>query len=103
MRKTHEMFDAGANIGEIRRYLIAENAPQKSGNVKHAWSQGMIYGILHAEDYTGIATFNFSDGTSISIEIPAIIPRDLWERNQARIERNKALSTRNAGSGRGEL
>jgi hypothetical protein len=37
------------------------------------------------------------DGTSISIEIPAIVDRDLWKRNQARIERNKELSTRNAG------
>jgi DNA invertase Pin-like site-specific DNA recombinase len=97
VRKIHEMFDAGASIGEIRRYLIAENVPQKSGNGKHVWGQGLIYGILHAEDYTGIATFDFSDGTSYSVEIPEIVPRDLWERNQARIECNKALSPRNAG------
>lgn len=45
----------------------------------------------------GRVTWNFSDGTSISIEIPAIIDRDLWEHNQARIERNKQLGARNAG------
>ena len=32
----------------------------------------------------------------MKIDIPEIVPRDLWERNQARLERRKRLSTRNA-------
>ncbi len=55
-----------------------------------------IYTIIRCEDYTGEATWDFGDGTGISIDVPAIIPRALWERNQARIERNKELSTRNS-------
>jgi len=96
VRKVHEMFDAGVGVHEIRRYLIAENAPQKFRRNKHLWDHGAIYEILHAEDYTGKLTWNFGDGKSISIEIPAIIDYDLWKRNQDRIERNKELSTRNA-------
>ena len=95
VRKIHEMFDAGAGVDAIRRYLIAEDIPQIKAS-KHAWDVNSIYRILHAEDYTGVATWKFKDGTRVSIEIPAIIDRALWERNQARIERNKQLSVRNS-------
>ena len=95
VRKIHGMYDAGTGVRAIRRYLIAEDAPQIKAT-KHVWDIGLVYGILRAEDYTGVATWRFKDGTRMSIEIPAIIDRDLWERNQARIERNKELSPRNA-------
>jgi len=97
MRKIHEMFDAGASIQDIRRYLIRNDVSQKGYTTRiHDWGHTMIYSILRAEDYTGVATWKFGDGTSMSIEIPSIIPRELWERNQGRLERNKRLSTRNA-------
>ena len=70
------MYDTGTGVRAIRRYLIKSGAEQRSA--EHEWSPVIIYAILRAEDYTGIATWNFSDGTSISIEIPAIIDRDLW-------------------------
>jgi site-specific DNA recombinase len=95
VRKVHEMFDAGMGTGSIRRYLVAEDVPQVKAT-KHVWDMGAIYRILHSEDYTGSATWKFRDNTRMSIEIPAIIDRDLWKRNQARIERNKVLCPRNA-------
>jgi DNA invertase Pin-like site-specific DNA recombinase len=97
VRTIHKLFDSGMGVREIRRYLIHGEMEQKGDRArKHEWQIPLIYKILEAEDYTGIATWNFQDGTSISVEIPVIVPRDLWERNQARIERNKELSTRNA-------
>ena len=93
----HKLFDSGMGVREIRRYLIHGELEQKGDRArKHEWQIPLIYKMLKAEDYTGIATWNFQDGTNISIEIPVIVPRDLWERNQARIERNKERSTRNA-------
>ena len=98
VRKICTMFDAGKSVRDIRRYLIAEGAEQKGHQErKHEWAQVIIYNILRAEDYTGQATWKFKDETNISVEIPPIIDRDLWERNQKRIERNRYLSTRNAG------
>jgi hypothetical protein len=76
--------------------LIAEEAPQKNEGNKHAWCKNIIHSIIRCEDYTGKATWDFGDGTSISIDIPVIIPHELWKRNQARIGRNKERSTRNA-------
>ena len=96
VRKIHEWFDAGVGIEGIRRCLIAQDAPQKCKGNKHLWDHSSIYHVLHAEDYTGVATWRFGDGRTMSIKIPAIIGRELWERNQERIERNKILSTRNA-------
>ncbi|MEA3342456.1 MAG: recombinase family protein, partial [Chloroflexota bacterium] len=96
VREIHRLLDSGASRGKIRCILMAQGAPQKNNDNKHTWCKNVIYRILTAEDYTGKATWNFGDGTSISIEIPAIIPRELWERNQARIKRNKKFSARNS-------
>ena len=97
VRKIHEMFDAGIGVTNIRRYLINNGISQKELRPhSHEWMPPIVYEILQAIGYIGIATWNFGDGTTMSIEIPAIIERELWERNQARIERNKRLSTRNA-------
>jgi DNA invertase Pin-like site-specific DNA recombinase len=91
----HKMYDAGIGIQDIRRHLI-NNEMEQRGPHKHKWSPAIIYFILRAEDYAGVATWTFADGMAMSIKIPVIVPRPLWERNQARLERNKGLSTRNA-------
>ena len=97
VRRICEMYDAGIGVQDIRQYLVSNDIEQKGHDTrKHEWNRTIIYSILQAESYTGIATWNFSDGTTMSIEIPAIIDRELWKRNQARLERNKQLSTRNA-------
>jgi site-specific DNA recombinase len=98
VRKIHELYDAGTSVQSIRSYLIGNDITQKGCQPRvHEWGKSILSQILKAEDYTGKATWTFGDGTRISIDIPAIIDRDLWQRNQARIERNKKLSTRNAG------
>jgi DNA invertase Pin-like site-specific DNA recombinase len=97
VRKIHEMYDAGVGTRDIRQYLISNNVEQEGHSERrYDWTPTVIYAILRAEDYTGIATWNFGDGTAMSIEIPTIISRDLWKRNQARLDRNRRLSTRNA-------
>ena len=109
VRKVCGWYNDDVPTREIRRRLIAEGVEQsEAGNEKkqlcysaqelqrHDWGLGLIYQILRAEFYTGRLTWNFGDGTEIAIEIPAIIPRHIWEQNKARLERNKQLSTRNA-------
>ncbi len=99
VRTIHTMYNAGVGARDIRKHLILNSIEQKGYHQKLnlEWNHAIIYRILHDEDFTGVATWNFNDGKSISIEIPAIISRELWVRNQARLERNKILSTRNAG------
>jgi len=100
VRRIYEWFDAGANLQEIRRRLIADNVSQKRPNLKtkkHEWSITILYNILRAECYTGRLAWTFGDGSEYAIEIPAIISRELWERSQTRLDDNKRLSTRNAG------
>jgi hypothetical protein len=91
----HEMFDAGFTVRNIQEHLIKNNMEQKGYACKHDWDRTVIYNVLQSEYYIGTATWRFSDGANISITIPSIVPRELWERNQARIERNKNLSRRN--------
>jgi hypothetical protein len=92
-----EMYDAGVGVSEIRRRLISDDASQKRNlGRRHDWHPVIIYNVLRCEDYTGQTVWRFGDGKEYRIEIPQIVPRDLWERNQKRLERNKLLSTRNA-------
>jgi hypothetical protein len=95
VRQIHHWFDAGVSVPEIRRRFIAEGVEQKN-NTKHDWALSIVYSIIQAEYYTGRLVWRFGDGTEYAIEIPPIISRELWERNQTRIGRNKQLSTRNA-------
>ncbi len=97
VREIHRMYDAGVTLTDIRLRLVHNDREQKGTQKRrHDWHPTLICTILRAEDYTGIATWNFGDGTTRSIDIPAIIDRDLWQRNQARMGRNQELSTRNA-------
>ncbi|MEA3341469.1 MAG: recombinase family protein, partial [Chloroflexota bacterium] len=99
VRRICEWFSESVPVSEIRKRLIAEDTPQskaQSGKRVHAWAHPVIYRIVKAEYYTGKLTWCFQDGKEYVVEIPPIIPRELWEQNQNRIERNKQLSTRNA-------
>jgi DNA invertase Pin-like site-specific DNA recombinase len=97
VRKVHEMFDAGKGVWAIRRYLVSNEVEQKGHQARrHDWCPSIIYNIIQSEDYTGTATWKFGDGTRMSIDIPPIISYDLWKRNQARLEKDKVLSPRNA-------
>jgi hypothetical protein len=83
---------------EIRARLIARSAAQRNGGEVREWDIAIIRELLHAEDYTGRATWTFAD-LALGIDIPAIVPRELWERVQARMERNRKLPTRNTAGG----
>jgi len=97
VRKVHAMFDAGEGVWAIRRYLVSNEVEQKGHQARrHDWCPSIIYNIIQSEDYTGTATWKFGDGTRMSIDIPPIISYDLWKRNQARLEKDKELSPRNA-------
>jgi DNA invertase Pin-like site-specific DNA recombinase len=97
VRKVFEMYDAAMGVSEIRRYLISENVSQIYPSMcKHEWSMALINRMLRMEHYIGKATWRFSDGTTFVIDIPPIIEPELWHRVQARIDRNRQLSPRNA-------
>lgn len=97
VRKIHEMFDAGEGVWAIRRWLVNNGVAQKGHQARrHDWYPAILYNIIESEDYTGSATWKFGDGTSMSITIPQIISRDLWKRNQDRLQKDKDLSSRNA-------
>jgi len=97
VRKIYEMYDAGVGVSEIRKYLIAHEVPQIYTMLcKHDWGLPLIFRILRREDYLGGATWRFSDGTTVTVDIPQIIDDDLWHRVQKRMDRNKILSKRNA-------
>ncbi|MBN1579603.1 MAG: recombinase family protein, partial [Anaerolineae bacterium] len=98
VRKIFELCDSGLSLHRIRKQLIAMEAEQKTGTTKHKWEVGNLSQILRAEDYTGIATWKFQvDAEPMSIEIPAIVERDLWQRCVDRLKSNRTRrSTRNA-------
>ena len=91
-------YDSAVPMQEIRSRLLAQDASQKgvAPNQLHAWSPTIIYDILHSEAYTGRVSWRFVDGEEHTIEIPAIITIEQWQRVQAKLERNKSLSPRNA-------
>jgi len=92
-----ERYAAGQGVAEIREHLIASGVRQKEAGPRiHDWHRAFIGRILRCKDYTGRATFSFGDGLEIAVEIPPIVPDDLYERVQAQIERNTVLSPRNA-------
>lgn len=98
--KIHKWYNAGTPIQEIRRRLIAEGVPQseyQANSRRHDWSHAVVYEVLRNEAYTGKLSWHFGDGIEFSISIPVIVPRELWEINQKRLDQNKRLATRNAG------
>jgi DNA invertase Pin-like site-specific DNA recombinase len=97
VRKIYEMYDSGIGVPEIRKHLMAIEAPQiYTSRVLHEWSKPLICRILRSEEYLGVATWTFKDGTVIKVDIPQIIEPELWQRVQQRMDRNRRLSRRNA-------
>ena len=97
VKTIYEMFDAGKQVVEIRKYLMNADAQQIFLSlIKHEWSKGVIYGILRDKAYLGKATWQFNDGSKFELDIPPIIDTQLWERVQNRLDRDKNLSPRNA-------
>lgn len=88
-------YDSGRGLTDISRLLIAGGHYQPPGRKPRRvdWSVSVLYTILVARDYTGIATYNFRTGP-VSIDIPAIISQDQFDRVQARLKSTNAFSSR---------
>lgn len=93
-----DLADKGNSLLKIRKELISQELGQKRNIGRKRifeWSEGVINNILRSEDYTGKATYNFSDGQSYTIEIPQIIALDQWKRVQKKITERIKASPRN--------
>jgi hypothetical protein len=88
-------YDQGITTREIRKKLIKRGDRQSGRKKAYKWSPEIILRMLRAEDYTGVAAWDFEDRT-FKIKIPAIVPRDQWERVQKRLDSNRQLSSRNS-------
>lgn len=95
VRKIFEMYDAGATYGDIM-------AATKDDMIRlrgRPLSKNSIHDILRNEKYTG--TFVFKKGTKkehkrtrpdvikVPNAFPAIVPRELWERVQVKMDKRK--------------
>lgn len=93
-REIFTRFDAGESMRSITLWLRASGAPTWSGRT---WGHSSVRRILINETYAGVAHYGTHrrEGTllrrredlenRISLIVPATVPRDLWERVQARI------------------
>ena len=98
--RIHTLYDEGMAIRQIIRVLISEGTPPP---VK-CWSRKTIMRILKDERYIwrGMAFTTHRPNARYPLEptplpedsVPAIVPADLFERNQHRIDINKQEASR---------
>ena len=93
VKDIYNWFDRGLKLREIAKKLILRGDQQPSQNRKYDWNHAIIAKILRAEDYTGVASWNFEDQT-YTIKIPAVVSHEQWERVQKRLDSNRQLSSR---------
>jgi site-specific DNA recombinase len=108
----------GSSLREIARRLEANNVPTKGG-ADH-WYAGVVQHILANEVYAG--TWHFGKRAAVepkapkkanrsrvkssrelkprsewlSVAVPALVPQELFDAVQERLQRNRAMSTRNS-------
>ena len=106
--------DTGMSIRQVAHRLTREGYPTPKGG-EH-WGETTVHRILRREAYLGVLYYNRSVSTlvqssdggapqrkrvarpvaeQITISIPALIDREVFERSQARHERNQRFSPRN--------
>jgi DNA invertase Pin-like site-specific DNA recombinase len=98
VRYMFDLADRGHSLVQIRDRLIARGISQKEGVNQpkiRDWSTTIIGSILRSRDYTGQATYSFSDGNSFTVEIPQIIDPGQWQRVQQKLTERIQLSSRN--------
>ena len=97
VRRIFYLCDSGLSLQKLRKALIAEGIEQKGiRKRKHDWHVSIISSILHTHDYTGAATYRFSDGIEYTIGIPQIVDQDMFDRCQKRLAENAFVATRNS-------
>ena len=82
------MYDEGATIKEIRDHLNGKSVKPKNGK---QFTYTMLDRILHNRKYIG--EYSFKD-VVIPDGIPAIVPKDLFDRVQERLAKNKKAPAR---------
>lgn len=82
------MYDKGSTIKEIRDYLNGKGIKPKNGK---EFTYTMLDRILHNRKYIG--EYKFKD-IIIPDGVPAIVPKDLFDRVQERLEINKKAPAR---------
>ena len=103
--------DERLSIKAIARRLTGMRIPTRtdhSGGYKKRgrgeWSEGTVSDMLSNESYAGTWHYGKRDKESrhnprdtwLSVEVPAIVSREVWERAQKRKIRNRELATRNS-------
>jgi site-specific DNA recombinase len=63
---------------------------------KHSggWPKTTIRRILRSSTYVGEWTYTITGGETLTVKVPSIIDRGVWEAAQATLDENKALSVR---------
>lgn len=88
-------------MGVVTPGVLQRGIHRKRG--KTFWNHAMIGNILTNELYAGTWRYGIDtteqtkreNWESVSVSIPAIVDREIWERVQARRARNKAMAKRN--------
>jgi DNA invertase Pin-like site-specific DNA recombinase len=64
VKNIYDWYDSGLPVSKIRQRLIKRGIEQSGLRAKkHDWGTTMIYRMLRTEDYSGVARWNFQDGT----------------------------------------
>ena len=95
VRDIFNWYDQGLTVRTISKKLITRGDWQTDKQHIYPWNPTLVARILRAEDYTGVAKWEFDD-VAMTIEIPAIVSREQWERVQKRLDNNRSQSSRNA-------
>ncbi len=77
-------------VGDTRRTVLAKTVAPRYG-----WHRSTVSRMLRRSVYRGKWIFAKNDGDPIEVEVPAIVPDDVWEAAQARMDakrRNRPLA-----------
>lgn len=88
-KSIYTWFAEGATLRGIVSKLYSLSIPSPSGNP--IWNRTTVFKMLKNRAYTGVA-----EVCGIEIQQPPLITEDLFEIVQAKLKRNKELSSRNA-------
>lgn len=87
----------GLPIREIVRRLDGMEIPlPESGGRKraHGWPRSMIFKILRSKTYIGEWSYTYDGTERLTVNVPPLIERDLWDAAQAVLDKNKESMAR---------
>jgi site-specific DNA recombinase len=101
VRRIFDWYVEGVPVGEIRRKLIADGAPQRGatsfgkGKRSLPWAKGVIQKILHNTTYTSGQMVVKSGGKSYTLPLPPIVDPSQAPLVDQRRTANKTIHLRN--------